>query len=446
MFLLISNLHAQDYPEASRKLTEKAGYEAARFSIAVMDSETEELLFSLDAEKALIPASSTKVLTARAALEAFGASHRIETRITSDASETEGILHGDLCVLGAGDPTLGSAHFQAKNVLHEWASVLYDKGIRRVEGKLLVHDPFGDLPPLAGSTAIEDGGNYYGAGAYGVNLFDNRFELVLQSGPEEGSQVQVRASSAYDPAIQYVSHVTASSRQADLAYIYGQPFSREMHIYGSIPKDRAYFPIKAAMPHPPTALLYAFGKALEEVGIRIDGGSEVVSFTPEELQNQEVLHLHTSPTLGEIVQKCLAHSDNLYAASMMNLLKHSHAAEAAPIRALLGANGLSIAGLNCPDGSGLSRANSATARQLAWSCTRMSDTKNDAALQAGLKPLDGKPVYIKTGYLAGARSVCGRTFLPNGRMLSFAVIVNSYDRSPAQVKQDLLAWIRQCFF
>lgn len=444
--LVFGKLHAQDYAEATRSLTGKSGYEAARFSIAVVDAATDELLFDLDAGKALIPASSTKVLTARAALETLGSTYRIETRITSEASVVDGILQGDLCVLGAGDPTLGSRQFNDESVLDEWAALLYAKGIRQVQGRLIVHDPYAEVPPLAGSTAIEDGGNYYGAGAYGVNIFDNRFELVLQSDAEEGSLVRVHSSSAYDPSIQYVSHVTASSRQADLAYIYGQPFSREMHIYGSIPKGRDSFPIKAAMPHPPTALLMAFEKALRKAGIRVEGKKELVTLAAGELDNQKVLHLHASPSLGEIVGKCLIHSDNLYASALMNLLRLFDRSEASPIERILLDHGQSIAGLNCPDGSGLSRANTVTARQLAWACKRMTDPNNDAALQGGLKQLEGQPVFIKTGYLGGARSVCGRVFLPNGRMRTFAVIVNAYDRTPSQVKQDLLTWVRKCFF
>jgi D-alanyl-D-alanine carboxypeptidase/D-alanyl-D-alanine-endopeptidase (penicillin-binding protein 4) len=72
----------------------------SRRTAAVVDVATGKPLYGLDADRALTPASTTKIATAAAALSAVGPDHRIETRTVLEPKSKEVIL------VGGGDPTL----------------------------------------------------------------------------------------------------------------------------------------------------------------------------------------------------------------------------------------------------------------------------------------------------------------------------------------------------
>ena len=111
---------------------------AAQLSILVEDEKTEQVIYERDPEKRLIPASNMKIMTALAALETFGPSHRFSTRILTDRAPNASGTVGRLAVLGGGDPVLNS---------EDWwrlAADLRRRGLRRVEGDLLVDDSLFD--------------------------------------------------------------------------------------------------------------------------------------------------------------------------------------------------------------------------------------------------------------------------------------------------------------
>ena len=67
------------------------GFQGAAVSMLVIDRASGEELFAKTPERALAPASTQKLLTAWAALDAFGAGHQFETQLLVPA------LPGDRC-------------------------------------------------------------------------------------------------------------------------------------------------------------------------------------------------------------------------------------------------------------------------------------------------------------------------------------------------------------
>ncbi|OFY57214.1 MAG: hypothetical protein A2V50_02055 [Bacteroidetes bacterium RBG_19FT_COMBO_42_10] len=45
-------------------------------------------------------------------------------------------------------------------------------GISKIRGKIITDDSYYDYQPVPGKWLWEDAGNYYGAGAYGLSLYD----------------------------------------------------------------------------------------------------------------------------------------------------------------------------------------------------------------------------------------------------------------------------------
>lgn len=77
-----------------------AGTDLGSFGGSVSDAATGTVLWSVEPDKPLVPASTVKVLTAAAALLALPPDHRVTTRVVAGANPNELVLIGD------GDPTL----------------------------------------------------------------------------------------------------------------------------------------------------------------------------------------------------------------------------------------------------------------------------------------------------------------------------------------------------
>ncbi|MDP9402981.1 MAG: D-alanyl-D-alanine carboxypeptidase/D-alanyl-D-alanine-endopeptidase, partial [Actinomycetota bacterium] len=87
-----------------------------------------------NADLALTPASTQKLFTAVAALAALGPDAHLQTAVRAHGVVTDGLLHGDLVLVGGGDPSLRRAGAHSLDVL---AAQVRAAGIHRVTGDLV---------------------------------------------------------------------------------------------------------------------------------------------------------------------------------------------------------------------------------------------------------------------------------------------------------------------
>lgn len=102
-------------------------------SALVVRLDTPRTLAAIQPHRELIPASLTKLYTAAAALQRWGADHRFVTGLAYRGRIEGGVLHGDLVFVGAGDPGL------TRGRLWELAAGTADQGgLHRVTGDLVI--------------------------------------------------------------------------------------------------------------------------------------------------------------------------------------------------------------------------------------------------------------------------------------------------------------------
>lgn len=99
------------------------------FSGSVTDAATGTVLWSADADKPAIPSSTTKILTAAAALLVLPPDHRVRTRVVTGAAPNEIVL------VGEGDPTLtaqpdGKGYYPNGPRLSDLADQVRASGVR----------------------------------------------------------------------------------------------------------------------------------------------------------------------------------------------------------------------------------------------------------------------------------------------------------------------------
>ncbi len=84
-----------------------------------------------------------KIVTLAAAAELLGWDHQFETKVVSTAPIDDGVLRGDLVVIGGGDPSI-SERSDTPGTLRTIARQVREAGITRVEGGVIGHDDLFD--------------------------------------------------------------------------------------------------------------------------------------------------------------------------------------------------------------------------------------------------------------------------------------------------------------
>ena len=115
-------------------LAAERGLRGAEVGALVVRLSDGAVLYAHSADNAMIPASNMKILTAIAALDLFGPTHRFGTGIRAAGPVDANGRVGDIAVEGGGDPVLNS---------EDWwrlAADLRRAGLARIEGDLIVDD------------------------------------------------------------------------------------------------------------------------------------------------------------------------------------------------------------------------------------------------------------------------------------------------------------------
>ena len=445
IIVLNSNAVGQDELQvAVDKLLNDPALQGASIGLQVQELDSKKALAAHNPDLSLVPASSMKVLTTQTALVVFGKDHRFETHLILEGEILpNGDLAGNVLVRGFGDPTLGSSYFDKQSFLEGWVQAISDAGVKNILGSVRAETNYFDGPHLHGSTSIEDGGNYYAAGVHGINVYDNQFSVFLTSDDTAGNPTFVSEVKPEIPGLLLLNQVLSSDSKRDNAYIHGHPLIAQRTIYGTIPKGRKRFEIKGAVPDPAILLCQELKSEMETLGITSEG-----VIMESAVGSKEMLILkEMSPTLREIVNVTNRKSVNLFAtALLMHLGKEmkgegSINAGAKAIESFWTKRGLDTKGMVVKDGSGLSRANALTARQLAEVSGFISKETDQVFVQS-LTPRGGRSNLIaKSGYVERVRAYTGRTTLKDGRRVSFAIIVNNYSGTAAQAKAPIMDFL-----
>lgn len=164
------------------RLYESAGPHA---SVYVRRASDHTKLFARKQGTARILASNTKLLTVGAALERWAPDGRLETRAVSGAKlDDDGMLHGNLYLVGGGDVTFGSRDFVRAEyggggaTVEKVAQKLYDHGLRKVRGHVVGDESLYDSRrsgPAEGYAASAEVGGPLTALVYNHGLMSNGY-------------------------------------------------------------------------------------------------------------------------------------------------------------------------------------------------------------------------------------------------------------------------------
>ncbi|MBW3561101.1 MAG: D-alanyl-D-alanine carboxypeptidase/D-alanyl-D-alanine-endopeptidase [Actinobacteria bacterium] len=372
-----------------------------QLGVAVYDEHGREV-FAHRADDPMLPASTQKLATAAAAMRVLGPEFRYETTVRATAPiNRDGVLPGDIVLVGSGDPALATPRYGAeaypqrpRTPLEALADQLVAAGLRRLTGTVLGDPTVFDAAPLAPG--------------WPDRYIDER-------------------------EIRYVSGLTVNAGL--------RLFEKDGRVVSDIVDD------------PAGEAARELWQLLSDRGVVIERGAAETREPPAaSIQLASV----ESPTLLEMLKHVIQRSDNHMAEGIF-LTLGLHAGDATwpgadrAVRAALDELELDLEGAVFADGSGLSRDDRLSAAVLAALDLEMRETED---LWSSLMAVAGESGTLrrrlrgsvaagrllgKTGTLDDVRSLAG-TVLGNGdERFHFSVVANDLDgaaRWPARELTD----------
>ena len=411
----------------------------------MVDSKTGKSIFERNAQVGLAPASTQKIITSVAAFELLGKEYRYKSIFRLDKN-----LHidrpPDLEIYSSGDPTFGSWRFSNctdSAILNGFVKEFRKKIPGKFGGKLIAIDShFGNSLP--GGYTWEDMGNYYGAGSRQLNWHENQYDLYFNSTqlaevvlvrvvPEQ-PQVEIRNLVKADPSV-----------KGDEIIVYGAPKSRIIYLEGRMPVDKNNFIVSGAMTDPAYTFLTSLNKLLkEDLEIEISGRENLTA--PEVLKRHGPHEYHTvfthySPMLDTINYHFLRKSINLYGEALIKTFAFEKLGSGSTesgikiVRDFFDSKGIENSALNIIDGSGLSPQNRVTTEALV-KVLQFAKTRHwFPSFYNALPEYNG--MKMKSGSIGGVRAYAGYHKATSGKEYSFAIIVNNFDGSSAEIVKKM---------
>ncbi|WP_461001002.1 D-alanyl-D-alanine carboxypeptidase/D-alanyl-D-alanine endopeptidase, partial [Streptomonospora sediminis] len=433
--------------------------DGATSGVVVRSLSRGDVLYQNSPKTELIPGSNAKLLTSAAALEVLGPGHRFDTTVAATEDPGDGVVDGDLHLIGTGDPTL------TPSAVDDLAAEVAASGVTEVTGDLLADDTWFDSQRLNAAWDPADQPYAYSAQISALTLAANSVydtgvvDVDGTPGQAAGEAVEVGLS----PMTDNLSLTNrAETGAADAASTFGvsrELGTNEFTADGELPVDQTYSTLRTV--HNPTAhAAHYFAAALQEHGVKVAG--EVGRGAAPE--SADPVAERSSMKLAELLTPFLKLSNNAHADILVKAMGRETAGEGswqAGIEAATGALGklgVNTRHVQLDDGSGLARSNRMTAdtvvRLLEQARTQpWFDTWQQALPLAGAPdelvggtladrmrdtPAEGN-VRAKTGTLSGVSALSGYATGAGGEQLVFAIINNGHSGAAPRGIQDAIA-------
>jgi D-alanyl-D-alanine carboxypeptidase/D-alanyl-D-alanine-endopeptidase (penicillin-binding protein 4) len=308
----------------------------ANFGIEFYSLDSGKIIYALNPEKLFVPASTTKLLTEGTLLAKLGADYRFHTRIyRTGPIDSKGKLKGDLILVASGDPNLsnrlqpdGTLAFVDEDhsyngpalpgdplaVIKELAGKISAKGIKRIDGRLLIDASLLPDGPREGGTDVV---------MSSIMVNDNVIDLVVRPGVKSGDAT-ILEYSPHTSYVNFVNHVTTGARDSKPNLESPEVESNEdgsivVTLTGSLPPGIAPQTAAFAVPSPTTFATTVLREALVASGVQFKFKKGAATRPPDFVAYsklyvpENLVAEHVSAPLSEEIKVTLKVSQNLHA-------------------------------------------------------------------------------------------------------------------------------------
>ena len=429
--------------------TQAPGVDRAAWGIVVHSLDRNERLFELNPHALLVPASTAKLVSAATAADAVGWDYRFETTLRSNGTIADGVLTGDLFIVGSGDPSIGG---RGGDDVGPWIDALKALGIRRIDGRVIGDDDALEEPRPALAWTWDDLGYATGALFGALNFAENKMTVQVTPGEAIGSPPALHVDPQAEWRALDNAAVTTPARSPQQLWPEQRPGAPLLTIAGSIPAGARPATLTVSAGNPTLWFAQVFRYRLQKAGIDVTGPAmDIDDVSPHPVTAaMTTLYTYRSHPLGDIVRPLFKQSINLYGEALMRLNAARGAlptndAALEGLRLRLASWGIAPDGQQLVDGSGLSRRDVVAPDVLLAILQRMFDATGTSPWMAALPVagVDGslenrmkgtvaeRNVLAKTGTMSNIRSLAGYVTTRDGEHLAFVVMVNNFEGNGA---------------
>jgi D-alanyl-D-alanine carboxypeptidase/D-alanyl-D-alanine-endopeptidase (penicillin-binding protein 4) len=450
--------------EATRKFGDRAEVLLAvaptnkgEWGLLIVDAETGETLYELNADKYFVPASNMKLFTTALALAKLGPDYRFHTTLeTRGTVSAEGVLNADLFLVGRGDPNLSNRKFPydlkeefdgpPEKALAELADALVAKGVKEIAGDIVGDDSYFPREAYPNGWEIDDMVWEYGAAVSAIVVDDNTVTVTLTAGESAGAPAQaVVAPTTPDFIVQNDVVTSAAEAKSDLT-LTREPNSRIVVIRGTMPAHSAPRKLVLAIHDPAEHTAALLTRLLVERGVRVAGAARSMHVAePAAAAPRAVLAEHVSVPLGDSVKLVNKISQNLHTEMLLRVAARNAALWNTPEDLMkfpadfYAAAGIAPGDVIQTDGSGLSRHDLVTPRAIVallkyaqgqpWFAPYFASLPVagiDGTLETLMKnTASAGRIHAKTGSVEHVRTRSGFADTLGGRRLIFSFLSNN---------------------
>lgn len=426
----------------------------SHWGVLIESVETGEVWYERNADRLFVPASNQKILVAAASYRSLGPDFAFTTTVRHTGEIDDGVLQGDLVVVGNGDPTIYDRFFShSHDVFKGWARELKEKGVRRITGNIVGDDNAWEDRHFGRGWPMDEITPWYYA-EYGPLTFNENYvdlQFIPPSTVDGDLVIEPNVESSYFTLINEVEVVDAGRNRISM----DRPlFSNTITVSGTVVAGSRPFEETPTITNPTLFYVTALKEVLASEGIEVEGDPvDCDDLATWKEQDLPVLITHLSPPLREIVPLFMKRSQNMNGENLVHAMGWqaegfgSFEAGRRVVQEELAAFGIDPDGFRFADGSGLSRYNHISPRQIVAINRGMyqSDLRElwlDSMAVAGVdgtlrRISDDSPlannVRGKTGTLSHVRSLSGFVTTADGEQLLFSILNNGSLRGSSAV-------------
>ena len=403
----------------------------ATWGFVVYDPKTKKVISSHNETTPLVPASTTKLLTTETALSMLGENYRWYTQLEySGEIDENGVLNGNLYIVGSGDPSLGTNKAGAwayRDIIADFAGGISREGIKKINGDIIIQTALfkGNITRLPENVVWLESGNYY---------------------------LPVGTTREINPANEKLIVKKSINSSSDKKYFYVSPYANQMVYADKYDGDGI---LTTKLPDAPAFLANTFRASLVKSGISVSG-KVTPKMTDSSPEQRKMIASYKSPTLADIVYHTNQRSDNSLSEALLKTVGFFKMGDQTTESGRIVVNNhlkdinFDLEGLSYVDGSGLSRSNKVTPIAQVKYLTKLMDEKFYKTYLTSL-PIGGQSgtlksmflgegngqVFAKTGTLNKVKTLAGYLKTNSGKTLVFSLMVNNYAGSVGQVKNKM---------
>ncbi|MBC7539086.1 MAG: D-alanyl-D-alanine carboxypeptidase/D-alanyl-D-alanine-endopeptidase [Bacteriovorax sp.] len=443
IFLLLTSMsssYADSLNNQLKAIIKKHHFNENSLGLYIEDEGKE--VFNLNASKMMVPASLTKIVTGAAVLNSFPMNKKFETKLMAKNIVKDGILLGDLCLKGGGDPSFVSEKM--------WYLVneLKRTELTLIEGDLTVDATRFDEELFDSGRESVRVDRAFDAPISAASFNWNSTNIFIRPGAIAGSPAKVWL----DPQSDYLEleNNTKTVSRSGVKTLEARRVKLGDHdkiiVSGTISFDGPEAVIYKSVSNPNLWIGMHLKEFLKQRGISLKGKVKVAACVP----NANTLAVSQSKNLNEITTDMLKFSNNFVAEMLAkNLAAENSTAPARmkdgieEIKKYMDSLGFERKDYILENVSGLTRDNRFSAKQLALV---LNTVKNDflifpefvsglpiAGVDGTLKnrmktkmvdKTEQSLVRAKTGYLDGVVGLAGFAGRKNNSPLTFVFMFN----------------------